>query len=193
MKDVGVYIHIPFCLRKCNYCDFCSFPQRQCDFDAYTDELCRRISAFASENGVREAQTVYFGGGTPSLLPLTCFERIMSALRKAFVIAEDAEITVECNPATIDESGFAALRALGINRVSMGLQSANENELKMLGRMHSFDGFCNSFNAARRAGFDNISIDLMYGIPDQDRVWIALKKRSKGCSSSRLSISLPMG
>ena len=167
MSDLGIYIHIPFCKRKCNYCDFCSFVNKQNEFDAYTDELCRRIGEFAQSKGHRRVDTVYFGGGTPTLLPISCFERIMAAIRGSFDIDKDAEITVECNPATADQAVFSALRQMGFNRLSIGLQSANENELALLGRLHSFEDFCISFECARRAGFDNISIDLMYGIPDQ--------------------------
>ena len=167
MSDLGVYIHIPFCKRKCNYCDFCSFVNKQSDFEAYSDELCKRIKEFASQSNKRRVDTVYFGGGTPTLLPLGCFEQIMRALNDSFEIDRDAEITVECNPATADENTFRALRKMGINRLSIGLQSANEGELALLGRLHSFEDFCISFECARRAGFDNISIDLMYGIPDQ--------------------------
>ena len=166
MRDIGVYIHIPFCKRKCNYCDFCSFSGKESDFRAYTDELCRRIRAFASAEK-RRAQTVYFGGGTPTLLPVDCFDTIFKTLREGFLIDSDAEITVECNPATVDENYLRALRYMGVNRLSIGLQSANEKELELLGRLHSFEDFCISFDCARRAGFDNISVDLMYGIPEQ--------------------------
>ena len=167
MSDLGVYIHIPFCIRKCNYCDFCSFVNKQRDFWAYTDEICKRIKDFASQSGKKQVDTVYFGGGTPTLLPLVCFEQIMTVLHDSFVIDRSAEVTVECNPATADENTFSTLRKMGVNRLSIGLQSANESELSSLGRLHSFEDFCISFECARRAGFDNISVDLMYGIPDQ--------------------------
>ncbi len=167
MRSLGVYIHIPFCIRKCNYCDFCSFGSRDRDFESYTDELCRRIRSFAAEHSGARVETVYFGGGTPTLLPTDCFSRLMKVLKGSFRIAEGAEITAECNPATADEAKLSAMLAMGINRLSIGLQSANANELKLLGRLHSFDDFCISFECARRAGFDNVSVDLMYGIPEQ--------------------------
>lgn len=167
-KGIGVYIHIPFCIRKCNYCDFCSFPSRSGeDMEAYCDELCRRIRAFVCEKGRREAKTLYFGGGTPTLLPTVCFEKIFCALRDSFDIDDGAEITVECNPATVSEESLASLLRLGVNRLSIGLQSASARELEALGRLHSFEDFCRSFKLARKAGFDNISVDLMYGIPEQ--------------------------
>lgn len=168
MGKLGVYIHIPFCIRKCNYCDFCSFPDKKGEtMREYCDELCRRMRAFAEDKGRRGVDTVYFGGGTPSLLPTACFERLFEALRDCFEIDADAEITVECNPATVSREGLARLRELGVNRLSIGLQSANERELRALGRLHSFDELCESFALAREVGFDNLSLDLMYGIPEQ--------------------------
>ncbi len=168
MKSLGVYLHIPFCIRKCNYCDFCSFPDRSGEkMSAYTKELVSRMKAFAAEHPDYRVDTVYFGGGTPTLLPTECFSEIMNALYGCFEVDGGAEISVECNPATIDKNGLAALRALSINRLSIGLQSANENELKALGRLHSFEDFCRCYSDARAAGFDNVSIDIMYGIPEQ--------------------------
>ena len=167
MKGIGVYIHIPFCIRKCNYCDFCSFAGRENDFFSYTEELCRRIELFASQTKKRRAETVYFGGGTPTLLPIECFAMLFDAIKTHFELDGSAEITVECNPATVDGEYLRSLRVLGVNRLSIGAQSANENELELLGRLHSFEDLCISFDCARRAGFDNISVDLMYGIPEQ--------------------------
>lgn len=168
MKSLGVYLHIPFCIRKCNYCDFCSFPDRIGEIMyKYTAELISRMRRFSEEYPKYTVDTVYFGGGTPTLLPTECFSAIMRALYECFEVADGAEISVECNPATIDRKGLAALRELGINRLSIGLQSANENELRALGRLHSFEDFCRCYTDARAAGFDNISIDLMYGIPEQ--------------------------
>ena len=168
MGKLGVYIHIPFCIRKCNYCDFCSFPDKDGEsMRKYCAELCRRMRAFADDKGKCEVDTVYFGGGTPSLLSTECFESLFEALHECFLIDADAEITVECNPATVSRESLASLRALGVNRLSIGLQSANENELRALGRLHSFGELCESFELAREVGFDNISLDLMYGIPEQ--------------------------
>lgn len=167
-NPLGIYIHIPFCIRKCNYCDFCSFPDSNGGLmSAYVDELIRRIKAFSAEYGVLSVDTIYFGGGTPTLMPAEHFKSIFNALRDGFNILENAEISVECNPASIDEAGLAELYSLGVNRLSIGLQSANDNELRLLGRLHTFDDFCKTFNSARKVGFDNISVDLMYGIPEQ--------------------------
>ena len=165
---LGIYIHIPFCIRKCNYCDFCSFPHSGSDvMERYVYELCKRIKKASLQTHERLVDTVYFGGGTPTLLPPACFERLMQVLSDSFRIDGNAEITCECNPATIDGEGLAFLRELGINRLSIGLQSANNEELKLLGRLHSFEDFKRTFADARQAGFDNISADLMYGIPKQ--------------------------
>lgn len=169
MDKLGIYIHIPFCIKKCNYCDFCSYPGSDtARMEAYTKELCLRIEQFADGlEQKRTVDTVYFGGGTPSLLPTECFERLMDTLRVRFDIEDGAEITAECNPVTIDKKGFGELRRIGINRISLGMQSANDNELKALGRLHSFRELKKAFEDARAAGFDNISVDLMYGIPEQ--------------------------
>ena len=166
-KGVGIYIHIPFCIRKCNYCDFCSFTgQDEKVMREYTQQICLRIKQFTSGRKIY-ADTVYFGGGTPTLLPSDSLSMIMDTVRDRFELDENAEITVECNPASIDKNGLLAIRCAGINRLSIGLQSANDVELAKLGRLHSFEDFCSTFREAREVGFDNISIDLMYGIPEQ--------------------------
>jgi len=167
MKRLGLYVHIPFCIRKCFYCDFCSFPGSDSTrMRAYTEELCRRLAIASEQVGEREVDTVYFGGGTPTLLPADCMERLMEAVRR-FSLREDAEITWECNPASIGREGLGFLHGLGVNRLSIGLQSVHENELTALGRAHGFSDFCRTYEDARAAGFDNISVDLMYGIPEQ--------------------------
>ena len=169
-NPLGIYIHIPFCIRKCNYCDFCSFPDSDGRLiEDYANELVKRINDFSDCHGKRMVDTVYFGGGTPTLMSAECFERILLTLKSNFDILGNAEITAECNPASIDREGLDSLRALGINRLSIGLQSANDEELRLLGRLHSFDDFCETFYSAREVGFDNISIDLMYGIPAQTK------------------------
>ena len=129
--------------------------------------LCREIKRYGERADGYSADTVYFGGGTPTLLPISEFERIFTQLRDSFSIAPDAEITCECNPATADREYFSALRELGVNRLSIGLQSVDESELRALGRIHSYLDFVDTYNSARQVGFDNISADLMYGIPKQ--------------------------
>ena len=167
-KTLGIYIHIPFCVRKCNYCDFCSFPSRDGKLtQLYTDELCRRIRGAKELCYEYTVDTVYLGGGTPTLLSAAQAEMIFSALRESFSVEDGCEITVECNPATADISYFSALRGMGASRLSMGLQSVHENELRALGRIHSYSDLKKTYADARAAGFDNISVDLMYGIPEQ--------------------------
>ena len=172
---VGIYIHVPFCRSKCYYCDFCSKSgSSEAMIEAYVEAACREIDAVAAS--VREmrggarlpvADTVYFGGGTPTLLTAEQFERLILAVKRNFGIAEGAEITAEANPKTADREKLAAMRRAGINRLSIGMQSTHDNELRALGRIHNFADFERIFADAREVGFDNISADLMYGIPNQ--------------------------
>ncbi|MBQ7383408.1 MAG: radical SAM family heme chaperone HemW [Clostridia bacterium] len=168
MSKLGIYIHVPFCLQKCRYCDFCSFAGRENEMiSEYVSALCRDIRAWKERCRGYSADTVYFGGGTPTLLPIRDFDRIFEALTESVSLENGCEISCECNPATADREYLGALRQLGVNRISIGLQSANENELRTLGRIHSYADFVDTYRSARAAGFDNISADLMYGIPEQ--------------------------
>ena len=167
-KRIGIYLHIPFCVQKCRYCDFCSFAGARSDLtERYVSELCRRIERERSALSEFCVDTVYFGGGTPTLLSIESFSRIFETLRASCEISDDCEITCECTPATADEKKFRALRALGVNRLSIGLQSVHDDELRMLGRIHTYEDFRKTFSDARAAGFDNISVDLMYSLPNQ--------------------------
>ena len=169
-EQLGIYIHIPFCIQKCLYCDFCSFPRAEEERIAqYVRTLCEQIVSWAGRCAEYEVDTVYFGGGTPTVLTLPQWEEILSVLRRSFRILPTAEITAETNPATADRAYLQALHSLGINRLSMGIQSADAAELKALGRAHDFAQAQQTFADARAAGFDNISIDLMLGIPHQTR------------------------
>lgn len=167
-KSLGIYIHVPFCVQKCGYCDFCSFPSVSEETkSAYAGELSRRISESTSDAEGYRVDTVYFGGGTPSLMSASDIERILGEIFRGFDVDGGAEITLECNPATADRTFFEDIRRMGVNRLSMGLQSASDCELRLLGRIHTVGDFIKTFKEARTAGFDNISADLMYGIPDQ--------------------------
>ncbi len=169
-KPLGIYVHIPFCLKKCLYCDFCSFVGVPDEVrESYTVAVCRHISEYKEKCAGHFVDTVYFGGGTPTLLSVEQFSRITNALRDTFELTPDAEITTECNPATADLEKLRALRQMGFNRLSLGVQSANDSELAALGRVHSFADAKKAFSDARAAGFDNISADLMFGIPHQTR------------------------
>ena len=166
-EKLGLYIHVPFCLKKCLYCDFCSFPAYSDEMmDAYVKRLVFDIEAHSKGfNGT--VDTIYFGGGTPTLLKERHFDSILEAIHKNYAVDSSAEISCECNPATVDEKYLKSIRNGGINRLSIGLQSANDNELCALGRAHSFADFQKTYDDARAAGFDNLSVDLMYGIPEQ--------------------------
>lgn len=171
IKNVGIYIHVPFCLSKCKYCDFCSFPNVSPERkEAYVKRLYEDICSYSLDGRAEynSADTVYFGGGTPSLLSGEQMKRILCAIDRRFCISSNAEITSECNPGTVDCSKLGDMRDAGINRLSIGLQSANANELEILGRIHSYDEFNNILETAREVGFCNISADLMLGIPEQD-------------------------
>ena len=163
-EGIGIYIHVPFCASKCGYCDFYS-RVRQDQKAAYLDALESEITGWAS-CGLR-ADTIFFGGGTPSLLTPTELERILRTVRAAFELLPDAEVTMEANPETVDQAYLKAAAGLGINRLSFGVQSAVDRELKALGRKHTFARAAEAVSDARVVGFSNISVDLMLRIPYQ--------------------------
>jgi oxygen-independent coproporphyrinogen III oxidase len=160
-----LYIHIPFCVKKCVYCDFFSVSYDESTAKAYVDALCKEL--FFKKHSGGSLKTVYFGGGTPSLLPGECFIQLFQCLRDNFHLSRDAEITVEANPGTIDEPKIGLLLSLGVNRLSVGVQSFKDKELAALGRIHSSEEALESIVSIKKAGFKNFSIDLMYGIPGQ--------------------------
>lgn len=167
-RNLGLYIHIPFCRTKCLYCDFCSVVSRdEQQREAYVGALLREIEARGTKD--YSVDTVYFGGGTPSLLSAEQIGRILGEIKESFNVSPDAEITLECNPMTVSDGDkyFKELRALGVNRLSLGVQTAIDGELKLIGRRHSFEEAKATFFEARGAGFENISVDLMLGIPSQ--------------------------
>ena len=166
-RPLSIYIHIPFCVRKCLYCDFLSAPASGETMEAYASCLCREIEAAGKLYPDHEVRTVFFGGGTPSILKKERICQIMEALRRAFSLAEDAEITIEVNPGTVDADKLAAYYAAGINRLSIGVQSLQENELQALGRIHSTEDFFQTYSMAIKSGFNNINVDLMSAIPEQ--------------------------
>ncbi len=167
MKKIELYIHIPFCVRKCNYCDFLSKASDEDTKNQYVQALVHEIMASKSRLEGYEVISIFFGGGTPSLLSKEQFTQIMEALQEVAVFSKNCEITVECNPGTVDEELLTAYRKLLVNRLSFGLQSANNDELKLLGRIHTFEQFCENYHLARRVGFTNINIDLMSALPKQ--------------------------
>lgn len=165
MKPIGIYIHIPFCDGKCNYCDFYNFRADEAEFDRYTSAVCSAVKMWAQKIK-RPVDTVYFGGGTPSLLGAERLAAIYHEIKNCFDVSQKAEVTVEVNP-TRGGFDFEAARKAGFNRVSIGLQSSNDKELRTLGRRHAADDAKNAVLSARAAGFSNISLDVMLAIPYQ--------------------------
>lgn len=184
--SLGIYIHIPFCRHKCNYCDFNSYVADAKTRSAYVDALCAEIArADAPQDSV---DTVYFGGGTPTVLPPGQLVRVLDTLRRRFTLTDDCEISTECNPATIDRAGFELLRRGGFNRISMGMQSADDKQLKILGRIHGFEDCRRCVRDARTAGFENLSLDLMSGIPEQNlESWLASLEAAVSLSPEHIS------
>lgn len=168
MKNLGIYIHIPFCVRKCDYCDFLSASSDEKTMKSYVKALIKEIEL--SKNKMEEylVDTVFIGGGTPSILEGNLIVDVMQALELNCNMADGAEITIECNPGTVTEEKLLAYKNVGINRLSFGLQSANDNELKSIGRIHNYAQFLESYNLARKCGFSNINVDLMSALPGQN-------------------------
>ena len=166
-KKLEIYVHIPFCAKKCAYCDFLSFPGNMRMRREYTDKLLEEIRIQSSFVREYQVDTIFLGGGTPSVLDVTDITAIMGTLKEHYDIAPDAEITIEVNPGTVKMEGLVAYREAGINRVSMGLQSADDTELRYLGRIHTYVEFLKSFQRVRMAGFTNVNVDLISAIPGQ--------------------------
>ncbi len=173
MKSFGIYIHVPFCESKCPYCDFYSRPPKGSGknkeeyIKEYTAGVKNRLVSYAKKYGSRPVDSVYFGGGTPSVLGADALAEILAAIKENFHVTTDAEITTEANPCSVDEEFFLTLRKSGFNRLSMGLQSANGEELKLLGRRHTAEEAAEKVRLAQKCGFDNISLDLMIALPNQ--------------------------
>ena len=168
-KELELYIHIPFCVRKCAYCDFRSAPAGRKVQAQYVDRLLEEIQKAAPLAEDYEVVSAFFGGGTPSILPEEEIGRVMDLLHRQFDWKADAEVTIEANPGTVDGRKLDAYRSCGINRISFGLQSADNEELQKLGRIHTWEQFLKSYEAARTAGFTNINVDLMSALPGQTR------------------------
>ena len=167
-KELELYLHIPFCIRKCEYCDFLSGPADEKSRRIYMDALLRELAAVGPQAKDYEITSVYIGGGTPSLLPGAWMEELMEQVRDTYCLKNDAEISMEANPGTLTETNLAGYQRAGINRLSLGCQSTEDTELKLLGRIHTWAQFQESFQMAREAGFDNLNVDLMSGLPKQN-------------------------
>ena len=187
----GIYIHIPFCIRKCHYCDFfsiaCDDPEMR---KSYAMALLQEISYYGKCYGKDfVADSIFFGGGTPSLMEPELINNIISALKRNFTITEDVEVTMECNPATLTPEKLAGYKDAGVNRLSIGVQSLNDEVLEELGRLHTSEDVVKTFKMARKAKFDNISLDLMFSVPKQGiRDWRSVVKRTAGLKPEHMSI-----
>ncbi len=167
-RYVSLYVHIPFCVVKCKYCDFLSFDgESYGTMLRYVDALCREIRLYEPVADEYVVRSIFIGGGTPSLLDESLVKNILAFIKRSFRVEKDAEITIEANPGTLGHQKLLGYRQAGVNRLSIGLQSADDEILKKLGRIHNYDQFVASMNAARRAGFTNINIDVMSGLPGQ--------------------------
>ncbi len=166
-NPLELYIHIPFCARKCYYCDFLSFRALAATHEAYIGQLLREIRTLGPSCKEYQVVSVFVGGGTPSVLEPELVCQVLAAVKEEFDLSPEAEVSIEANPGTLLQNKLSLYRQAGFNRVSLGLQSADNRELQDLGRIHSFEEFLKSFQSARMAGFQNINVDLMSGIPGQ--------------------------
>lgn len=166
-KELELYIHIPFCVKKCVYCDFLSAPSDEKTRKEYVEALLKEIEGRASFYKDYEVTAIFIGGGTPSILDGEDIEKILSTIRVCFDVIHTAEITIECNPGTIDEKKLLCYKQAGINRISFGLQAVTDQELRMLGRIHNYQVFLEGYQLATSLGYQNINVDLMSGIPGQ--------------------------
>lgn len=185
--SMEIYIHIPFCAKKCEYCDFLSGPAGGKEQRAYVQALLKEIRA-AEEGQGRSVSSIFIGGGTPSLLKEDLLGSILNEIYKKFNLEPGAEISIEVNPGTVSSKKLEAYRRMGINRLSIGLQSTDDRELKTLGRLHNYAQFLETYQAAGNAGFDNINIDLMSALPDQTyEGWVANLRRTAELSPAHIS------
>lgn len=164
---VAIYVHIPFCQARCAYCDFNTYAGLETLIPAYVTAVRREIEIAGERWGHLTVPTIYFGGGTPSILPPDLLDELLHALRFTFHVSQDAEITLEANPGTVSADDLRRLRTLGVNRLSLGVQSAHDDELCLLGRIHTWAEAVGTVKATRAAGFDNLSLDFIFGLPGQ--------------------------
>lgn len=167
LTPLSIYVHIPFCIKKCRYCDFLSYPASDAEKDAYIELLLSEIELQSPFFDDYKVISVFIGGGTPSILDGSAIESILCKLKAAFHIEKDCEITIETNPATVTEDKLETYLRCGINRISIGLQSADDGQLAMLGRVHGYRDFCAAYELAAKSGFKNINVDIMSAIPGQ--------------------------
>ncbi len=188
MKTLELYVHYPFCVKKCRYCDFLSAPATAGEQERYVHALLEEIYHKKNKYFDYSVDSVFIGGGTPSLMPPKSLKQVIAAIRDVFVLSEDVEFTIEANPGTLTQEFLESAVCGGVNRISMGLQSANDEELRCLGRIHSLNDFCESFELARRLGIDNINVDLMSALPGQTvESWIQTLKTVAAMNPEHIS------
>ena len=168
MKEIGIYVHIPFCKSKCLYCDFNSFAKKDECIEPYIKSLIKEIEEYAKENKDILVKTIYIGGGTPSYIKEKYIKDIINSIKQNFEIIKDAEITIEVNPGTVNKRKLDTYYKSDINRLSIGLQSTNDKLLKIIGRVHNFEDFLETVRIAKMVGFNNINADCMIGLPTQN-------------------------
>ena len=172
MSSLGIYLHIPYCLHKCGYCDFNSHPENEEEAEAYVSALLLEIDHYAHRLTGKTFSTIFFGGGTPTILSPLSLKNILSKVKSLFNLNSDCEITIEANPSTIKQETLKQIRSAGFNRISIGVQSFDATELKLLERVHNVKEIHTTIDRARLAGFDNLSMDLMFGLPGQSpEIW----------------------
>ncbi len=167
MRDLALYIHFPFCKKRCNYCDFNTFAGKEALTGEYCNALCQEIRMYADQASRYKAISIYLGGGTPSIVPIEQLNLVLRAVEECYPMVVDPEVTLEANPGTVNRDRFERYREMGINRISLGCQSFLDGELKLLGRIHTVEQNLIAFHAARQAGFRNINLDLIFGLPGQ--------------------------
>lgn len=186
---LALYVHIPFCAVRCHYCDFNTYAGLERLYVPFTNALVAEIERAGAARSRPDVRTVFIGGGTPTVLPPAQLARVLDACRTAFKVLPGAEVTSEANPGTADRAHFAALRSMGVNRLSMGVQSFDDAELKWLGRIHGADEAAAAYDAARAAGFTNINLDFMFGLPGQSpATWAATLARAVALRPEHLSL-----
>lgn len=187
--DLALYLHIPFCDTKCAYCDFNSYAGMDSLIPAYTRALCQELRLWAPRLATDTVQTIFFGGGTPSLMPLPEMKTVLAAIKGHYRLGSAVELSLEANPGTVDVAHLSGLRSLGFNRLSIGVQSFDDTELRALDRIHSGAEAVGAFDAARAAGFDNISLDLIYGLAGQSLAgWRVNVERALSLQPEHLSL-----
>lgn len=189
LPPLGLYLHIPFCERKCPYCDFNTYAGMEAQHQATVDALCAEMARWSERLAERTVTTVFVGGGTPTVLSAAQLEQLFAAMHRHFRVAPAAEITCEANPGTVDRARFALLRGLGVNRLSMGVQSFQPEELRFLGRIHSVEDVYAAYASARQAGFTNINLDFIFGLPGQQEAdWQATLDQALALAPEHLSL-----